>query len=111
MIRTFRLSNEPGGLGLSCTPAGVALAGVPLLQKTAAGFEPRAASEIAVLIKAAYGANNEPMRLHARLGAIARALNSGDFALAAIAAVQTRTPELSSEAALRLAEADRGLTK
>jgi hypothetical protein len=31
--------------------------------------------------------------------------------LAAIAAVQTRTPELSSEAALRLAEADRGLTK
>jgi hypothetical protein len=34
MIRTFRLTNEPGGLGLSFTDAGVSLAGVPLLYRT-----------------------------------------------------------------------------
>jgi hypothetical protein len=56
VVRTFRLTNEPGGLGLSCTFAGVSLAGVPLLRRT-------------------------------------------------------RTPELSPEAALRLAKADEDLTK
>ncbi len=39
-VRMFRLTNEPGGLGLSCTPEGVSLAGVPLLRKTQAGFAP-----------------------------------------------------------------------
>jgi hypothetical protein len=46
-----------------------------------------------------------------RLGVIAQALNSGDFAEAMIAAVHTRTPELSSEAAARLANAEAELTK
>jgi hypothetical protein len=30
VVRVFRLTNEPGGLGLSCTSAGVSLAGVGL---------------------------------------------------------------------------------
>jgi hypothetical protein len=111
MIRTFRLTNEPGGLGLSCSPDGLALAGVPLLTKTAAGFEPRPAPEIEVLIKAAYGANGGPILLQSRLEAIAQALNSGDFGLAAIAAVQMRAPELSRDAAMRLARADNELGK
>lgn len=34
MMRVFRLTNESGGLGLSCNPNGVALAGVPLLRRT-----------------------------------------------------------------------------
>jgi len=89
----------------------MALAGVPLLRSTQAGFVPRPASEIAILLAAAYGPDHHPSRLHSRLGAIAKALNSGDFALAAIAAVQTRTPELSREAALRLANADEELAK
>jgi hypothetical protein len=111
MIRTFRLTNEPGGLGLSCSPAGLALAGVPLLAKTAAGFEPRPASEIAILIKAAYGANNGPIQFQSRLEAIAEALNNRDFGLAAIAAVQMRIPELSSESAARVARAEEKLSK
>jgi hypothetical protein len=96
-------------LGLNCTPAGPSLAGVPLLRRTPRGFVPRPASEVALLLKAAYG--EDPTGLPLRLGAIAQALNRQDFALAAIAAVQTRTPELSREAAARLADAERELTK
>jgi hypothetical protein len=109
MIRIFRLTNEPGGLGLSCTPAGVSLAGVPLLRKAQAGFVPRPASEIAALLKAAYG--EDPTGLQPKLGAIANALSAGDFAGAMIAAVHTRTPELSPEAASWLVNADEELTK
>jgi hypothetical protein len=107
----FRLTDEPGGLGLSCTSDGVSMAGVPLLRSTPAGFAPRPASDIRTLLKAAYGADGDPSRLRSRLGAIAKALNSGDFARAAIAAVQTRTPELSPAAAMRLADAEQELTK
>jgi hypothetical protein len=107
-VRMFRLS-EPGGLGLSCTPDGVCLAGVPLVRKSQAGFAPRPDSEIATLLKAAYGGKSPALR--SRLGAIAQALNSGDFATAMIAAVHTKTPELNPEAAARLAQADQELTK
>ncbi len=98
-------------MGLSCTRAGLSLAGVPLLQKTETGFVPRSAPEIASLIKAAYGANDEPTRLHSSLGVIAEALNRGDLVRASIAAVLTRTPELSWEAAARLANVDLMLSK
>jgi hypothetical protein len=106
-----RLTNEPGGLGLSCTPAGLSLAGVPLFQKTHSGFAPRPAPEIASLIRAAFGADGDPTRLESSLGVIARALNGGDLARAGIAAVLTRTPELSREGAARLAKADGAFTK
>jgi hypothetical protein len=56
----------------------VSLAGVPLLRKTQVGFVPRSGSEIASLLKAAYG--EDPTALQSRLGAIAQALNRGDFA-------------------------------
>jgi hypothetical protein len=111
VIRMFRLVDGPNDLGLSCNRDGLFLAGVPLLHKTQAGFEPRPAAEIASLLKAAYGADEDSIRLQSSLGSIARALNSGDFALAAIAAVQTRTPELSREAAARLVHVDKQLTK
>jgi hypothetical protein len=111
VVRIFRLTNEPDGLGLSCAPAGVSLAGVPLLRSTQAGFVPRPAREIAALLKAAYGADRDSSWFHSRLGAIAKALNCDDFALAAIAAVHTRTPELSAEAAIRLSRAEEELNK
>jgi len=111
MIRKFRLTNEPGGLGLSCSPAGLALAGVPLLGRTTAGFVPRPPREITALIEAAYGTDVDAMGLRSCLGTIAHALNSEDFGRAAIAAVHTRTPELSREAAARLARAEERLTK
>jgi hypothetical protein len=109
LTRVFRLTNESGGLGLSCTPAGLSLAGVPLLYQTQAGLVPRPASEIASLLNAAYG--DQPTVLQSRLGAIAQSLNCGDFAMAMIAAVHTRTLELSPEAAIRLAKAEQELTK
>jgi hypothetical protein len=87
----------------------VSLAGVQLLRKAQTGFVPRPQSEIALLLKTAYG--KDPTGLQARLGAIAGALNSGDFAQAMIAAVHTRTPDLSPEAASRLAKADEALAK
>jgi hypothetical protein len=64
-VRMFRLTNEPGGLGLSCTPAGVSLAGVPLLRRTEAGFVPRPGSEVTSLLRAAYG--EHPTALPSRL--------------------------------------------
>jgi hypothetical protein len=48
-VRMFRLSNDPGERGLSCTPDGVALAGIPPIRKTQVGFVPRPADEIASL--------------------------------------------------------------
>jgi len=109
MTRMFRLTNGSDGLGLSCTPAGVSLAGVPLLRRTRAGFVPRPAPEIASLLKAAYGDGSTG--LQSRLDAIAQALNRGDFTSAMIVAVHTRTPELSPEAAMRLAKTEQELTK
>jgi len=109
VMRMFRLTNEPNGLGLSCTPNGVSLAGIPLLRRTRAGFVPRPTSEVASLLKAAYGDGSTG--LQTRLDVIAQALNRGDFAAAMIAAVHTRAPELSPEAAIRLAKAQQKLTK
>jgi hypothetical protein len=111
MISTFRLTNERGGLGLSCTAAGLSLAGVPLLRNTEAGFVPRSAPEIVFLIKAAYGAEVDQTQLQPSLGIIAQALNSGDLVRATMAAVLTRTPELSFAAAARLARAEEELRK
>jgi hypothetical protein len=62
-----------------------------------------------LLLKAAYG--EDSTGLQSRLNAIAQALNRGDFAAAMIVAVHTRTPELSPEAAMRLANAEQELTK
>jgi hypothetical protein len=70
---------------------------------------PRPYSEITSLLKAAYG--DDSTGLQSRLDVIAQALNRGDFAAAMIAAVHTRTPELSPEAAMRLAKAEQELTK
>ena len=51
------------------------------------------------------------MALPSRLDTIAKALNSGDFAMAMIAAVHTQTPELDAAAAMRLAQAEDRLAK
>jgi hypothetical protein len=109
--RHFRLTNEPGGLGLSCTSAGLSFAGVPLLRKTDAGFTPRRTDEIESLVGAAGGEDIDPAALSRSLKAIAVALNRGDLAYAMTAAVLTRLPELDWEAAARLAKADEWLAK
>ncbi len=109
--RSFRLTNEPGGLGLSCTESGLSLAGVPLLRKSATGFAPRPATEIETLIRAAYGEQAQATDLLPGIDVVARALNRGDVVHAMIAAVLTRVPELDWAAAARLAHAEERLAK
>src|SRR5215469_2653785 len=108
---TYRLTDEPGGLGLSCNGAGLMLAGVPLLRKSETGFVPRPAHAIAALIDAAYDGDERPGRLQSSLTLIADALNRGDLARATMAAVLSETPEISPQAAIRLAKTDRELAK
>jgi len=109
--RTFRLTNEPGWLGLSCSELGLSLAGVPLLHKSRDGFALRSPDEIEALVKAAYGAEAVAPELLRGFDAVARALNRGDIALAMTAAVLTRLPELDWDGAARLAKADQRLRK
>lgn len=110
-MRVYRLTNESEGLGLSCTAAGLSIAATPLVRTTESGFAPRRAAEVASLLKTAFGADADTTRLESSLPTIARALNGGELARAAIAAVLTRTPELSREAAWRLAAVNDNLTK
>ena len=109
--RHFRLTNEPGGFGLSCTSAGLSLAGVPLLRKTDSGFTPRLDNEVERLIRAVGGGEVDSAALSRSLDIIARALNRGDLAYAMTAAVLTRLPELDWSAAARLAHAEEQLAK
>jgi hypothetical protein len=111
MHRTFRLTNEPGGLGLSCGHSGLSLAGVSLLYKSEAGFAPRPSNEIEALVKAAYGAEVQSPELLRAFDAVARALNRGDLALAMTSAVLTRLSELDWDGAARLARAEQRLRK
>jgi hypothetical protein len=109
--RTFRLTNETGGLGLSCGPFGLSLAGVPLLRKSGADFAARPPEEIEALVKAAYGAATDSVELLPAFDAVARALNREDFAHAVTVAVLTRLPELDWDGAVRLANAEHQLRK
>jgi hypothetical protein len=109
--RKFRLAADAGDLGLSCTSAGLSLAGAPLLRTTAGGFAPRPSEEISGLMKAAYGRNNDPADLGPGLEVVAKALNQGDLGRAMIAALRLKLPELTWEGAVRLAHAHDALTK
>lgn len=109
--RTFRLTNELGGLGLNCSELGLSLAGVPLLHKSENGFALRSPDEIEALMKAAYGADAVAPELLRGFETVARALNRGDIALAMTAAVLTRLPELDWNGAACLARAEQRLRK
>ncbi|TWB44290.1 hypothetical protein [Nitrospirillum pindoramense] len=109
--RRYRLSNGPGGLGVSCTGEGLALAGVPLLAKGAGGFRARPAAEVAVLLGRAYAGAEPGAAVLPGLAKIADALNRGDLAQAMIRAVHLRLPELDWDAAVRLTRANDNLAK
>ena len=47
LVRRFQLDQI--GQGLSCDERGLALAGIPLMRKTASGFEARPTSELTAL--------------------------------------------------------------
>ncbi|MDZ5647792.1 hypothetical protein [Nitrospirillum sp. BR 11828] len=109
--RRYRLSNGPGGLGISCTAEGLALAGVPLLAKGVGGFHVRSAAEVETLLKRAYAGAEPGAAVLPGLTKIADALNRGDLAQAMIRAVHLRLPELDWDAAVRLARANDNLAK
>ncbi|MEA1674480.1 hypothetical protein [Nitrospirillum sp. BR 11163] len=109
--RRYRLNNCPGGLGVSCTGEGVALAGVPLLVKGARGFQPRPGTEVEALLRRAYAGAEQGAAILPGLAKIADALNRGDLAQAMIRAVHLRLPELDWDAAVRLARANDNLAK
>ena len=109
--RIFKLSNEPGSLGLSCTEKGLDLAGVPLLARTEHGFSPRSADEIRWLIGQAYRGEIDPADIMGGLGVVAGALNNGETARAMIAAVLLKLPALDWDGAVRIAQAENALAK
>ncbi len=99
------------GQGTGCTPEGLTFAGIPLLQRTLAGFAPRPADEIGKLLSGAFGFEFSPTRIQPRLAVIAEALNRGDLARAMVATAHMALPDLNSDAALRLAKAHEALVK
>jgi hypothetical protein len=110
--RLFRLDDNTSGFGLSCDAEGLALAGVPLLCKGVAGFEPRTRGEINALLTHANIGRKHPLTLTASgLNAVADALNQGDLAKAQIAAVFMRVPELDANSIVRMILADAALSK
>ncbi|MEA1676182.1 hypothetical protein [Nitrospirillum sp. BR 11163] len=110
--RRYRLSNGLGGLGVTCTAEGLALAGVPLLAKGANGFQVRPGGDVSVLLKCAYGpAEPNAAVLLPGLSKIADALNQGDLVQAMIRAVHLRLTELDWDAAVRVAQANNKLAK
>ena len=111
LVPEFRLSDETGGLGLSCTESGVSLAGAPLLRRTALGFISRPKAEVGALMKAAYGDAFGGADLSPRLAVVADALNKGDLGRARIAAVHLQLPEISWDRAMRIARTEEALAK
>ena len=109
--QNFRLTNEPGGLGLSCTEAGLSLAGAPLLRKSDTGFARRSTTEIEALIQAAYSGHIAVTDLLPGINAVVRALNRGELARAMTAAVLMKLPALDWQAAARLAHAEDRISK
>jgi hypothetical protein len=107
----FQLDPDRAGRGLSCDKDGVFLAGVPLLMRTALGFAPRTVSALGALLDAAYSPGINALAVARCLDVAAQALNAGDVALAMIAAVHLRLPELDAASAARLAQSNQGLAK
>jgi len=107
----YKLSNQPGSLGLSCTAAGLTLAGVSLLSKGLGGFAPRSRGEVERLLHRAYATTADVGPVMSGLGAVARALNEGAEGRAMIAALHLKLPELDWNAASRIAGAEAALGK
>ncbi len=103
----WRLSERhEGSLGLSCTADGLFLGRTPLLRRGGNCFAVRDGSELDRLFATADGGH---VRIADRLGglrSVAAALNGGEPALAAIAALHLRIPDLSDYASRAALEAE-----
>lgn len=105
------VSSKPKTFGLSCGPTGLDLAGVPLLRRDGARFEPRPPAEIDYLLERAYRAEGKGSAVGDTLEAVAYALNCGKTAAATALARTLRLPRLDWDGAVRIAYADTALRK
>jgi len=105
--RIWRLSENNGddNLGLSCTEQGLLLGRTLLIERRDGRFVVRARSEIEQLLSCAFQSNVVVDRLMPGLATVAAALNANDQALARIAAVHLRIPDLPNQAARDAMEA------
>jgi hypothetical protein len=101
MIYPFwRLSEYlPDNLGLACTDDGLLLGHTPLIERRDGRFVVRERSEIERLLRCAFPDGFAVDRLMPGLATVGSALNANDPALARIAAVHLKIPDLPSAAA------------
>jgi hypothetical protein len=105
--RIWRLSEVTGddNLGLACTEHGLMLGRTLLIERRDGRFVVREQSELECLFSLAYGHETTAQRLMPGLATVASALNADDQALARIAAVHLRIPDLPDHAARDTMEA------
>jgi hypothetical protein len=95
-LRTFALAAKPGSEGVSCDARGVSVGGVPLLQGPGARnpfWSVRQLGDLNKDLSARYRLPIDIASKSSALALIAVALNRGDLAMAAIAAVQMQIPD------------------
>lgn len=92
-LRSFSVSAAPSADGVSCNAQGVFIGHVPLLEKVDGRWMPRRAAELSDDLKACYRLPVDVTAKSNALSLIAAALNRGDLAMAAIAAVQMQLPD------------------
>jgi hypothetical protein len=98
-------------LGLACTDEGLVLGRTPLIERRDGRFVVRDEIEIRRLLSCAYGKDIAAERIMDGLAIVAPAMNASDPALARIAAVHLRIPELRDEVARDAMEAEDRLIK
>jgi hypothetical protein len=94
----WRLHPEMGLRGVGCDGEGPRIGPVPLLQRQSSGWEPRPASELSRILRAA----SYPIDLATRasgLAAAARAMNEGDLARAILCTLHMRLLPLHDNSA------------
>jgi hypothetical protein len=99
--RIWRLSEKSSddNLGLACTEQGLVLGRTLLIERRNGRFVVREQSELECLFSLAYGREATAQRLMPGLATVASALNANDQALARIAAVHLRIPDVPDRAA------------
>ena len=101
ILQVWRLSENSGddNLGLACTEQGLVLGRTPLIERRDGRFVVRERNELEHLLSRAYRTKLNIDRLMPGLATVAAALNANDQALARIAAVHLRVPDLPDQAA------------
>jgi hypothetical protein len=111
--KILRLSENTGddNLGLACTEQGLMLGRTALIERRDGRFAVRERAEIERLLSRAYRKHLPVDRIMSGLATVTAALNANDQALARIAAVHLRIPDLPDLAARDAMEAEDVLIK